>query len=154
NGAVGALNLGLVTGAGTITKTGTGTLNITTASPGYTGAVVANAGALQITQDTGIAGTNIINSGGTLPIRSPAALGTTGAIVLNGGGVFGPQNDNNTTFNAAVTVAGNATIQTTRLNAASTATTHTISSLAIGTNTLTFGQVNVNANSAFGLNVA
>ncbi len=70
---------GVISGAGSLAKSGSGTLTLSGVSTNFQGPTAVNAGALQISGNLG-AGTVTVNSGASL-----AGTGTMGALKVNGG---------------------------------------------------------------------
>jgi autotransporter-associated beta strand protein/T5SS/PEP-CTERM-associated repeat protein len=88
-----------ISGAGTLSKAGPGTL-VLTANNSYSGATTIDGGTLRV--NGSIANSPVtVNAGGTL-----AGAGTVGPTTINGGGTFAPGNSPGT-----MTVAGNLAFQ-------------------------------------------
>jgi autotransporter-associated beta strand protein/T5SS/PEP-CTERM-associated repeat protein len=88
-----------ISGAGTLSKAGPGTL-VLTANNSYSGATTIDGGTLRV--NGAIANSPVtVNAGGTL-----AGTGTVGPTTINGGGAFAPGNSPGT-----MTVAGNLAFQ-------------------------------------------
>jgi len=128
-----ALNIsGALTGAGNITKAGAGTLTLSAAGSGYTGAFAVNAGTVVLTNATALSG--IVAGPGA---GAAVTLGTGGAFYYNNGTSSTVSNNltfaggtlsaggNAQTYSGAVTVtsATTTTINLRDLNSATTSTT-------------------------------
>ncbi|AWM41402.1 Extracellular serine protease precursor [Gemmata obscuriglobus] len=75
---------GPITGSGTLTKVGAGTLTLTGNSPAYTGSSVVAGGTLLVTANQSSASV-VVQGGATL-----GGTGTVGAVTVNPGGVLAP----------------------------------------------------------------
>ena len=157
---------GSITGGGTLTKSGTGTLVVATNNT-FTGGVTINAGTVQIGDGgtTGSLGTGPIANEGSLVInRSGTATvpniisGSAGTVTLTGGGTITMSGVNNyagtTTIASGTVVVTNATITGTTVGSSLGDTVTSPGDVVInsgaavdlvgstGTNTLNFGQKN------------
>ncbi len=129
--ADGTLTLGALTGNFNFTKQGAGSLVLNTASTRSAGSITLSAG--------------------TLKLGSVSGLGTTATTLALAGGTLDLATD--TTINAYnTTVSGSTTILSDKLTAATAGITHTLGTLAIGTQTLSVASGgNVSANTAYGV---
>ena len=105
----------VISGAGSLSKTGLGTLTLSAANT-FTGAITVSAGTLQAT-------------------TSAAALGTGAATLTLAGGSVQLANDTGLAFNRNTTVAANTTITSDRLTSGAGGT-QTLGTLSIGAQTL------------------
>ncbi|MEI6674375.1 MAG: autotransporter-associated beta strand repeat-containing protein [Verrucomicrobiota bacterium] len=105
----------VIGGAGSLSKTGVGTLTLSGAST-FTGGITASAGTLKATSDA-------------------AALGTGAATLTLSGGSLQLANDTGLTFNRNTTVAADTTITSDRLTSGA-GVTDTLGTLTLGAQTL------------------
>jgi autotransporter-associated beta strand protein len=75
-------NAGALSGTGSLTKIGSGTLTLSGTSASYSGASTVNAGAMQVTGNLGT-GTVTVNNGAAL-----SGTGTVGGVALQSGGIL------------------------------------------------------------------
>ncbi|MHA3775160.1 beta strand repeat-containing protein [Verrucomicrobiota bacterium sgz303538] len=98
-----------LTGAGSLIKTGAGTLTLSAAST-YSGSTIINGGALRVAAISGSAtgtGPVIVNSGGTL-----TGSGTLGGVVtVNAGGILDPGTGVGTLILPGLTLAANSVLK-------------------------------------------
>jgi autotransporter-associated beta strand protein len=82
----------VVSGAGSVTKTGTGTVTLSGASANtFTGMTTVSAGTLQLSKSTdvaAIAGAITVNSGAKLLLSSSGNVANTSAVTLSGGTIL------------------------------------------------------------------
>ncbi len=128
---------GVLSGSGSVIKTGSGSLSITGIQQ-YTGGTTINSGTLTFSgANTNTSGNYALNGGVLRATTSNQALGNSAAITVNmAGGELQLANDTALTEKAAVSVATNATITSDRLTSGA-GVTHTTGTLSIGANTLT-----------------
>ena len=92
---------GVISGSGSLEKTGTGMLTLT-GSNAYTGGTIISAGILQVDNDGIISGNTIINADGTLLNN-----GTVGTVDINGGALLGSGTIGTVVINGGVIAPGN-----------------------------------------------
>jgi len=86
---------GSIAGSTGLTKSGAGTLTLTT-SNSYTGTTLVNGGTLLLASNGSLASLTVTVNGGTLAVTNNATLATAAAITLNGGTLdLGSQNATN-----------------------------------------------------------
>ncbi|MFM8808521.1 MAG: autotransporter-associated beta strand repeat-containing protein, partial [Chthoniobacterales bacterium] len=85
-------NTGVISGAGSLTKEGAGTLILSSATNTYGGTTTVAGGTLQVS-DLANAGAN-------------SAIGTNGTIILSNGGVFSYAGASNSSMNRTINLAG------------------------------------------------
>ena len=127
NGATNQITISLpITGSGAVEKTGLGTLNLTAANPGFTGATLVSGGVLNVSGSIsgsavtvgaagtlggiGTVGTVTVNGGTVAPGASPGTL-NTGDIQFNGGTFSLEFNGATAGLSDQLNVAGTVTLQ-------------------------------------------
>ena len=86
---------GGIAGGAVLTKSGAGTLTLTT-SNSFTGTTTVNGGILLLTNNGSLASSSFTVNGGTLAVTNNATLATAAAIIMNGGTLdLGSQNATN-----------------------------------------------------------
>jgi autotransporter-associated beta strand protein len=150
-----ALNIsGALSGAGNITKAGAGTLTLSSAGSGYTGAFAVNAGTVVLTNATALSGVVATpSSGATVSIGGTGAFyfnnATAGTvpnpITLSGGTISG--GGGNHTYSGAISVTAASVINMADLNGPATnaARNITFSGALTGTGALTIDSNNTDS---------
>ncbi|WP_192871722.1 beta strand repeat-containing protein, partial [Variovorax sp. JS1663] len=167
NSAVSATYAGTVSGAGSLTKIGDGTLTLSGANT-YTGATTVNAGILRAGIATNAFGSGsalTVNSGTTLDLNSldqtVGSLAGSGSLTLGSGTLTSGGNNTSTTFSGPISgsgglnKAGTGALTLSGTNGYTGATTVTAGTLRAGIADNAFGNgsaVTVNSNATLDLN--
>ncbi len=112
-GSLGYFYTGMLSGAGTLTHSGSGIQILAGANTGFSGPVSLNAGTLEVGTNSALGTGTITFNGGTLSpanagvtISNAAILGSAGGTINTGGGFLNFVSQNNFTYAGAITGTG------------------------------------------------
>lgn len=116
-GSAGTIS-GVISGTGSLTKTGTGSLTLSNTHT-YTGATTVSAGTLKVSGSIATSSLTTVTTSGTLK-----GTGTVGALTVTSGGILAPGNSPGTFHAGNTTFAGGGVLQFELNNATGSAGTH------------------------------